>query len=267
MIEVSVLLFSLLTEGFVILLIILLIGVLVLFKKKKADRVAASKLVDQLKKQSQVRLEVTGSFLQDKYRFEGEELKKAVKAIDKSEKKFFQKLINLYLKRDADALASMDSCVAELVDIYKSLSPVMPEVDAGTGSQELQEKEKEIEDLRASNGKLAEELEITKTTMGNMISEFGNMFGGGHDHELAKHEVMEKVKEKEMEVEEARTAADEQAAEVEATDSSDDIEIDEAVEVDVSEPESDPLQPQVEVESDDEVDDLLDSIDLSSDKP
>ena len=50
-----------------------------------------------------------------------------------------------------------------------------------------------IEELTESKIKLKEELATTNATMGNMIAEFGNMFGGGADHELAKYEVAKKV--------------------------------------------------------------------------
>ena len=127
MIEVSTLLFSLIVEGFLVLLIVLFALVLFNFRRKNTDRLAVHKLIDQLKQQSKVRMEQTGSFLNEKYRFEGNDLKKAVKSIDKAEKKFMQKIINVYLKRDADRLISMDAWVAELIETYKSLSPVMPD--------------------------------------------------------------------------------------------------------------------------------------------
>jgi len=259
MIEISVLLFSLFIEGFFILLVILLVWVFLVFRKKKRERRAVGKLVDQLKQQSHTRIEVTGSFLHEKYRFEGDELKKTVKAIDKSEKEFFQKLIKVYLKRDAESLISMDASVAELVDIYKSLSPIMPEAVASEETEEIKQKQVEIENLKESNAKLEEELGITKTTMANMIGEFGNMFGGGSDHELAKDDVIEKVKEHHDE-----ENADAENKETEAVE---DIEIDEAPAEEIAK--QSPLEKkeasrtQAEVVSDDEVDDLLNSIDLS----
>lgn len=189
MIEVSGIIFTLLVELLVILSVAWVFALFFSLKKKKNDRQAAHKLADQIKQQSDLRLKETGSFLQEKYSFEGNQLQKAIKLIDKTEKSFFQKIINLYLHRDAAALSSLDAAVAELIDVYKSLTPAKTEtVQSDTG-----ELEDEIEHLKLTNANLAEELAITKQTMSNMIGEFGNMFGGGSDNNLDQEEVVEKV--------------------------------------------------------------------------
>lgn len=189
MIEVSSILFSLLTEGFIVLLLVIIVAVFLLFRKKNIDRAAAQKLVKQIKQQSKTRLGETGSFLSEKYRFEGNELEKAVKTIDKAEKKFMQHVINMYLQRDSHKLEVMDASVAELIEAYKELSPVMPEENSSASA----EQEEQLNDLREANEKLTEELTITKQTMGNMINEFGNMFGGGQENQLPEEEVIKKV--------------------------------------------------------------------------
>lgn len=201
MIEVSTVLFSLLVEGFIVLLVALLVILYLAYKKKTKDRIAIKKLIDQLKQQSRIRMEETGSFLSEKYRFEGNELEKAIKSIDKAEKKFMQKVINVYAKRNSENLISLDAWVAELIETYKGLSPVMPEVDEQQANTSASaESEGEVLRLTELNESLAEELKITKETMGNMISEFGNMFGGGSEHELEQNEVMEKMTESTTEI-------------------------------------------------------------------
>ncbi len=199
MFEVSTVLFSLIVEGFIALLVVVIVLTILFFKHKRRDRDAITKLVDQIKQQSKIRLEKTGSFLIEKYRFEGNDLEKAVKAIDKAEKKFMQRIINVYLKRDSDSFVSIDAWVAELIETYKELSPVMPDAEmlaemvaeqSSAGGEDLTE---ELEALQKTNEKLAEELSITKETMGNMIAEFGNMFGGGKEHELEDGQVITKV--------------------------------------------------------------------------
>ncbi len=246
MIEVSTVLFSLLVEGFVALLIVISVSLFLLYKRKNKDTGAVKKLVDQIKQQSKIRLEKTGSFLSEKYRFEGNELEKAVKAIDKAEKKFMQKMINVYLKRDTHGLISMDACVAELIETYKELSPVMPDAEmlaemAAEINDQSEGLTEEIENLKELNEKLTNELGITKETMGNMIAEFGNMFGGGKEHELESDAVIDKVKETtgdtaeiahvgaEAETEQSTEVSKEQdeVEEVNETESVDDIQLDE----------------------------------------
>jgi len=200
MIEVPVVLFSLLVEGFVALLIVISVYVFLRKKHKNKETEAIKKLVEKIKVESDIKMQKTASFLSEKYRFEGDKLDKAVKVIDKSEKKFMQKLIKVYLQRDTEGLLVMDACVAELIETYKQLSPVMPDaeilVEVAMGSNEQTEAEQqEIANLKSLNKKLIEELSITKQTMGNMIAEFSNMFGGGKKHELDNEKVIEKITE------------------------------------------------------------------------
>lgn len=278
MIEVSLLLLTLLVEALVVCMVILIIWLLVFIKHKKNDRAAVKKLIQQIKHQSKTRLEETGSFLNEKYRFEGKELKQAIKSIDRAEKKFVQTFINVYLKRDAHGLTAMDATVAEMIDTYKSLSPVMPEADDTVSASDL---EQELSELKAINTKLADELHITKETMSNMISEFGNMFGGGKDHELDQDEVVEKVKSHEakenralvdddIEIESIEPSEISEHAEVDVTDLAPidqeigDQKIDDQL-IDKGAIENKKTSPPME-NIDDEVDDLLNSIDLSDTK-
>lgn len=47
--------------------------------------------------------------------------------------------------------------------------------------------------MSVENENLKQELEATKKKMQDTIADIGNMFGGGSDHELAKHEVVDKL--------------------------------------------------------------------------
>ena len=194
MIEVNAVVFLLLNEALFLIVIVCAVVVFFVLKKRKRKRKAIIQLVSQIKKQSELRLKETGSFLQDIYQLDEQELEKAVKSIDKSEKQFFQKLIDSYLTDDPDLISSMDGSVAGLIDTYKELKPKKEEIDTSVGD-ENDALLKQIQVLEESNEKLKEELGITKTTMSNMIAEFGNMFGGGSDHEMANFEVVEQLEE------------------------------------------------------------------------
>ncbi len=196
MIQLSSVAFSLMVETIVVTLVILSAGSYQAIRRYRRDRHCAARLVEQIRHQSDLRLKQTGSFLKEKYQLEGKELDKAIHGIDQAEKKFMQTLINMYLQRDADGLLSMDASMAELIEAYKELTPAQP---AASNTHEedttklADDHDAELEALRATNAKLREELSITKKTMGNMIAEFGNMFGGGQDTSLEKEEVLEKV--------------------------------------------------------------------------
>lgn len=194
MLEVKAVYFVLLAEGFGVSIFILLLMTTMLIRRFRRNRKAVDQLVSQIKHQSDIRTGKTGSFLKEIYDLEDEELKGAIETIDKQEKRFFQKIIKMFLHSDTELLTTMDAALAEIVETYRKLKPKVPE---GQDEVSLQEVLKEVEALKLKNEKLKESLELSNSTMAGMIAEFGNMFGGGKGHEMADHEVVEKVVEQE----------------------------------------------------------------------
>jgi len=292
MTEIPTWLLIVLVETLALLALILGIWIFLSIRRRRSTRKAVDDLVEQIRKQSRLRLEETGSFLEEKYRFEGDELQKAVEQVDKAEKLFFQRVLNLYLKRDDERIKSLDAWVAELIGVYKSLSPVMPAAGESAVDENTQKK---VDELERSRQALEEELKITKTTMSNMIAEFGNMFGGGKDNELEQSEVVEKVVNPdevdpervteilegestgevsmvtpEAPVEQAPPAADEpppQPAEETVEEGIDDDEVLPAPDFEnpdaTAGEKTKTLTDDLAIEGDDEIDELLDGIDLS----
>ena len=193
MLEVKAIHVILLAEGFglSILLIMLMIGLRI--RTRRRNRKAVKQLISQIKHQSKIRTEKTGYFLKQIYDIKDDELKQAVETIDRQEKKFFQKIINMFLNGDTELVSTMDAALAELLDTYKELRPNVPE---GQQNANLDGVLEEVETLKLENEKLREDLATSKAKIEDMIGEFGNMFGGGSDHEMANHEVVEKVAEK-----------------------------------------------------------------------
>lgn len=255
MIEVSIWLLTLLVEALAISLVVIVISMVLFLKRKKRDRLAVKKLVRQIKNQSKTRMETTSSFVNEKYRIEGNELEKAVKLIDKAEKKFMQHIIHAYVNRSSDELISMDASMAEMIDTYKSLSPVMPHETATDNSETL----KELAELKETNARLTEELRITKETMSNMINEFGNMFGGGKNNELDESQVVEKVIPKEK-TRHPDNGIEQQVTDTDATMGTHQQADSVSKSID---PASDPSEKKTKNV---DVDELLNSIDLSDDK-
>ncbi|MCH8105061.1 MAG: hypothetical protein IIC58_06120 [Proteobacteria bacterium] len=193
MLEIKAIYVVLLAEGFgvSILFIILMIGLRL--RTRRRNRKAVKQVILQIKHQSKIRTEKTGHFLREIYDLDEKELNKAIKTIDRQGRKFFQKIIDMFLKGDTEMVTTMDAALAELVQTYKELKPKVPE---GQENMNLEEVLKEVETLKSENEKLKNSLEISTATIESMIGEFGNMFGGGSDHELADHEVVDKVAEK-----------------------------------------------------------------------
>jgi hypothetical protein len=190
MFEVNPLLFIMLVEGFIILLLALVLIIVFRFRSKARHRKAVKQLVSQVNHQSEVRMKETGSFLKDIYELEDSELKQAVMEIDKREKKFIQKIIDMFLKGETALLTAMDAAVAELIEPYKKLRPRVAHQSESEAQLSMQT---QLETMSAENENLRQELDITKDKLQNMIGEFGDMFRGGSDHGLAKHEVVDKL--------------------------------------------------------------------------
>lgn len=178
MIEVSALLFTLLAEGTGLLSLILIIWIVIAVRKKSKDKAAATELVSSIKKQADDRKASIKAFLIDAAHLEAEELQLGVKKIDRLEKDFFSQLVKLYLKRDGEILSNMDEQLDQVITAYKESVSTESESHSGQLNEEITQK---LETLENEKIALEEELKITKSTMGNMMTEFNTMFNGGNE--------------------------------------------------------------------------------------
>lgn len=189
MLEVSAILLILLVEGIVILLSIMLLVIVLRVRKDHHDRNTVRQLVSQINHFSEVRIKETGTYLHDIYELEGSELRQVVNQIDTSERKFMQKVINLFLHAETSQLAEINTAVDELIEPYKNLRPKIPAPVVSDGEQSALMK---LETMGAQNEKLTQELKITKDRMMSVIARFYNRSGGGDDHRPVEQEVGDK---------------------------------------------------------------------------
>ncbi len=189
MLEVSAILLILLVEGIVILLSIMLLVIVLRVRKDQHDRNSVRQLVSQINHFSEVRMKETGTYLHDIYELEGSDLRQAVNEIDTRERKFIQKIINLFLHGETSQLAEINTAVAELIEPYKNLRPKIPAPIVSDGEQSALMK---LETMGAQNEKLTQELKITKDRMMSIIARFYNRSGGSDDHRPVEQEVGDK---------------------------------------------------------------------------
>ena len=142
----------------------------------------------QLKGRSLRRSEQTKTFLQAAYHLEGEELSAALADIDRHETEFFEHLVASLHWGGRAKLNTMDTAVDELIESYKCLQP-----RTESASQEELEAVQEVASLQVENETLRSELSVAKNKLSDTISEFGDMFGGGKDHQLSMREVAERI--------------------------------------------------------------------------
>jgi hypothetical protein len=163
--------------------------------RKKRDRSAAGALIARIKEGEGRRETETRALLQQNLGQGRELLETLVKKVGREEKRFYQTLINLYLKRDAGALENLQVAFEGATEPYRTLKvpqrqeseeivPVVVESAVGDDSAEVAR-------LKDENEKLSEELRITMDTMGRMLSEYSSMYAGGDGEELDKEKMLE----------------------------------------------------------------------------
>lgn len=191
MIEVSKLLLLVLGELFIVSLIVAIVFAYLAFSKRQRDRSAVKQLVARIKEDSDRREQETRKVMEERYGFEGAELEEAVKKIRREEKAFYQVLIDVYLKRNTEAVPNLSVDYESSVDTYRTLeiprgSTAAVADSAGDGADP-----EEIMLLKEENQRLADELQVTMDTMGRMLSEYSLMFAGGSEDDLDKEKMRE----------------------------------------------------------------------------
>ncbi len=146
--------------------------------QKRKDRKAAMHLVGFIKENDAKRQEEIESFLSSKFSLDGEKLGQARHGLSQAEKRLYQRIVNMYIKRDEVALKEMH---IDVEGITESLYQLDAGASAAAGSSSAGSEnggDANSNALRAENDALKAELQITMETMSRMLSEYASMFGG-----------------------------------------------------------------------------------------
>lgn len=191
----------------VMIVLCLLLGVRASLRRRK-EWAAANKLVAALKGEQEARRQEIRSLLASKYGYHGDQLNEKATAISRAEWRFYQTLINIYLKRDAESVVSLHRAFAEATDPYyrlevlaapaaqpakpppepppepqQEIRPAAPRPSAVPmnvmGGVEALDDFAEMQHLREENERLSEELQITMGTISRMLSEYSSIVGRG----------------------------------------------------------------------------------------
>ncbi len=188
----------------VMMVICLLLAVRAFLRRRK-EWSTANKLVANLKEEQDARRQEIRSLLASKYGYHGDKLDEKAAAISRAEWRFYQTLINIYLKRDAESVVSLHRAFAEATDPYyrlevlaapaaepakpppeaqKESSPEVPKPAAAVQMNIMDGVEAlddfaEMQHLREENERLSEELQITMGTISRMLSEYSSIVGRG----------------------------------------------------------------------------------------
>jgi hypothetical protein len=144
---------------------------------RRQDRQAAMHLVGAIKASQGQHLEDTRHWLATAYGLRDEPLSAAAHGILRAETLLYQRIVNLYVKRDRFALQELNIDVETVGEAFRSLRtgsdtpPEATEVAPNNGG------DAEDERLRAENEALKQEIQITMETMSRMLGEYAAMFG------------------------------------------------------------------------------------------
>jgi hypothetical protein len=138
--------------------------------RKKRDRKAVLALVAKLNDGQEQRVGESKKILNSSFGLEGGQAIKLARDIDGAERGFYQAMITTYLRRDYEALESIDEDFMAAVEAYRKLTPVLGE-DGGR-SEEMEEMENEIERLRAENERFSKELRSAMEAMGGVLNHY-----------------------------------------------------------------------------------------------
>jgi len=210
------------------------------FIREQRDRTTAKQLVQRVKEDRERRKKETIQLMQRNFGFEQEVAKEIAVKSEREERKFYQSIINFYLRRDAHGFENLNIDFEAAVDPYRSLEPPGQGDSAAAEAAAVNESE-EILRLEKENKRLSDEVGVTMQTIGRMLDEYSSMFAGGTADDAPKEEITQQMQD---------GAGDEAAASIETSPESDTESI-------VTDEEDLSAEPEMEAEVGDELPALL----------
>lgn len=153
-----------------------------LASRRRVDRKAALAVAGEIKEGVPARLEALRKTLAEDLGYGEEALDEGARRISHRERSLYQRILNLYVKRDAAALRQITIDVENHTAACLGLLPSIAVAPPGDGPGPAGDDsglESEVAALRDENERLQEELRITMETMSRMLDEYSTMFGGG----------------------------------------------------------------------------------------
>jgi hypothetical protein len=187
--QIDPLLFLIMTELLLVTAAVSVVLAVIWFSRKRRDKKAAMVLVARIKEDRARRKQETKDILVKRFGVAEGQAEELTTTIDREEKRFYQILINTYLRRDVTVFENMYVEYESAVDPYRSLEVSQAsEKPAGSGIGDINESAEMLR-LKEENKRLSEEVRITMETMGRMLSEYSAMFAGGGGDDLDKEKI------------------------------------------------------------------------------
>jgi len=165
---------------FAVVLIIVLLFLLLRFNKEKSNaQKAANDFINKLEETSAIRDKQLARTINDHCTVDGEFSREIMQTIKANEQRLYQKIVELFLLRDAQQLNNMDAYVVELTKPYNTLlTRSTLNESSGQLSPERVAEQARIQALEAMTEKLGTQLNSAMKTMDEVSGEYTRIFNG-----------------------------------------------------------------------------------------
>ena len=172
-----------LAEISLVLLVVLIVIAGKALARRRRDQAAVSTLLTSIKTNEPKRVEKLAGVLKDSSHLNDEDALNKANELIKKQNMFYQDAIDLYFTRNHEVLSKLDSRLEGLLSQYQGMITVSggekPTVDSeaiGQLSKDIAALSKEIEELRAENGHLTEQLKAAENELDQLGQEYVSAF-------------------------------------------------------------------------------------------
>ncbi len=176
MIELNSIVVILMAEALGALFLIVLIFFLLSKKKSSTEQVAAHELIDKLEDTGNFKSKKLGEMLSEECKIDSSEINEFLKDIGHSERVLYQKIIQIFLNKDANLLKGIDKQIDDLSEPYCKL--LTNYSGDAKGSEKLEEMQNNVAQHTLENQRLSDQLTTAMNTMDEISREYTKVFSG-----------------------------------------------------------------------------------------
>jgi len=174
MIELSPVSMIFLVEISIVLFLFLVLLFFVSKNKRKGEHAASSKIIDKLKNIEKIKAKKLAELISEHCELEPEDLEGFLAEVKSNERKLYQQIIRIFLKRDVELLGKIDQHIDKFAEPY---CKVLAHASGGDAEKE-KELEEKLNKVVEENKRLAEQLTIAMSTMDEISDEYTRVFSG-----------------------------------------------------------------------------------------
>jgi len=178
MIELDSVLIILMIEALAALLLLAAVFFVFYHKRRSKERTDVHQLIDKLEDADGIRTKGLEERIHANCQVDNEKLKLILKEINTCEHELYQKIVQIFLKRDGALLKEIDHSINRLSTPYCNiLRESVAAGDSGNNS-ELEEAKAQISRLKREGARLAKQLQMSMQTIDEISSEYTRVFSG-----------------------------------------------------------------------------------------